>query len=104
DPATKKNQLIYNDRTTWELNALAVAPRVEPPLIRDIVGGTVDPGAPVRIGSVDITKTSLTDVVKGAQFGEQGVPLGEALKHAVKVRVIEGFSSEGAKGVSMFGL
>ena len=104
DPATRKNKLIYNDRTTWELNAIAVAPRVEPPLIRDIIGPNVDPGTPVRIGSVDITKTSLKDVVKGAQFGDQGVPLAEALKQAVKVRVIEGFSSEGAKGVTMFGL
>src|SRR5262249_34389823 len=32
------------------------------------------------------------------------VPLGVALKDAVKVRVIEGFSSESAKGVTMFGL
>jgi Hydrazine synthase alpha subunit middle domain len=104
NPTTQKNQLIYNDRDTWELNAIAVAPRVEPPLIRDIIGSNTDPGTPVRIGSVDITKTSLTDTVKGAQFGDQGVPMAEALKQAVKVRVIEGFSSEGAKGVPMFGL
>lgn len=104
DPATKKNQLIYNDRATWELNAIAVAPRAEPPVIGDLVSRNVDPGTPVRIGSVDITKTSLTDTVKGAQFGEQGVPLSEALKHAVKVRIIEGFSSEAARGVTMFGL
>lgn len=107
DPVTKKNQLIYNDRNTWDLNALAVAPRTEPPLIRDIVGAGVDPATPVRIGSVDITKTSLTgpdNVVKGGQFGDQGVPLSEALKAAVKVRVIEGFSSEAAKNVTMFGL
>ncbi len=104
DPATKKNQLIYNDRTTWELNALAVAPRPEPAVIGDAVSRNVDPGMPVRIGSVDITKTSLTDTVRGAQFGDQGVPLSEALKQAVKVRIIEGFSSEGAKGVTMFGL
>jgi len=104
DPETKKNKLIYNDTRTWDLNAIPVAPRVEPPLIRDIVGPNTDPGTPVRIGSVDITKTSLKDTVKGAQFGDQGVPMTEALKHAVKVRVIEGFSSEGAKGVTMFGL
>jgi hypothetical protein len=103
DPVTKKNQLIYNDRNTWELNAIAVVSRVEPPLIRDIIGANVDPGTPVRIGSVDVTKTSLKDTVKGAQFGE-GVPLSEALKQTAKVRVIEGFSSEGAKGVTMFGL
>ena len=33
DPTTGQNQLVYNDRTTWELNALAVAPRTEPPVI-----------------------------------------------------------------------
>lgn len=105
DPTTKKNQLIYNDRNTWELSAIAVAPHREPPVIGDVLGTNVDPNKPVRIGSVDITKTSLTgDVVKGAQFGDQGVPLPEALKHATKVRIIEGFSSEGAKGVTMFGL
>lgn len=103
DPVTKRNQLIYNDRTTWELNALAVVPRKEPPVIGDIVGTNPDPAKPVRIGSIDVTKTSLKDTVKGAQFGE-GVPLAEALKQAVKVRIIEGFSSEGAKGVTMFGL
>jgi hypothetical protein len=58
----------------------------------------------VRIGSVDVTKTSLNETVKGAQFGDQGIPLSEALKQAVKVRIIEGFSSEAAKGVTMFGL
>jgi hypothetical protein len=104
DPVTKKNQLLYNDRSTWELNAIAVTPRTEPPLIRDLIGSNVDRGMPVRIGSVDVTKTSLKDTVKGAQFGEDGVPLSEALKAAAKIRIIEGFSSEAAKGVTMFGL
>lgn len=104
DPATKKNQLIYNDRNTWELNALPVAARAEPPVIGDLVSKNQDLGAPVRIGSVDITKTSLRDSVKGGKYGDQGVPLDVALRDAVKVRVIEGFSSEGAKGVTMFGL
>lgn len=104
DPATKKNQLIYNDRNTWELNALAVVARTEPPVIGDIVSKNQDLGAPVRIGSIDITKTSLKETVKGAKYGDQGVPLDVALRDAVKVRVIEGFSSEGAKGVTMFGL
>lgn len=104
DPVTKKNQLIYNDRTTWELNALAVTPRTEPPLIRDLVSSNVDRNTPVRIGSINVRTTSLQETVKGAQFGDQGVPLSEALKQAVKVRVIEGFSSEGAPGVTMFGL
>lgn len=104
DAESKKNQLIYNDRATWELGALAVAPRPEPPVIGDLVSKNQDNGTPVRIGSVDITKTSLDETVKGAQFGDQGIKLSEALKQAAKVRVIEGFSSEGAKGVTMFGL
>lgn len=103
DPATQKNQLIYNERDTWELNAMAVAPRAEPPVIGDIVSKNVDPGTPVRIGSVDVTKTSLKENVRGGIYGE-GAPLEVALKDAVKVRIIEGFSSEAAKGVTMFGL
>ncbi len=104
DPVTKRNQLVYNDRNTWDLNALPVVPRREPPVIGDTVASTIDPTKPVRIGSVDIKKTSLNEIVKGAQFGDDGVPLSEALAHAVKVRIIEGFSSEAAKGVTMFGL
>jgi len=104
DPATRKNQLIYNDRNTWELNALPVVARVEPPVIGDIVSKNQDLGTPVRIGSVDVTKTSLRETVRGGKYGEAGVTLDVALKDAVKVRIIEGFSSEGAKGVTMFGL
>jgi len=105
DPGTKKNELIYNDRATWDLNALAVAPRAQPPVIGDLVSKNQDPGTPVRIGSLDIKKTSLVkDTVKGGKYGDTGVSLDVALKDAVKVRVIEGFSSEGAKGVTMFGL
>jgi hypothetical protein len=103
DPVTKKNQLIYNDPATWSLNAVAVAARAEPPVIGDLVSKNQDPGTPVRIGSVDVTKTSLKETVKGGKYGE-GAPLDIALKDAVKVRIIEGFSSEGAKGVTMFGL
>ncbi len=103
DPVTKKNQLIYNDRTTWDLNALPVAVRKEPPVIGDVIGASSDTTLPVRIGSVDVTKTSLKERVKGAQFGE-GTEFSEALKQATRVRIIEGFSSEAAKGVTMFGL
>lgn len=104
DPATKKNQLIYNDRATWELNAVAVVAKKEPPVIGDLISRNIDPGTPVRIGSVDVTRTSLDETVKGAQFGDQGIPLDQALKQAVKVRIIEGFSSEAARNVTMFGL
>lgn len=104
DPATKKNQLVYNARDTWELNALPVVARTEPPVIGDIIGKNQDTAMPVRIGSVDVTKTSLRDLVKGSTYGDQGATLDVALRDAVKVRVIEGFSSEAAKGVTMFGL
>jgi hypothetical protein len=104
DPASGKNQLITNDRQTWELNALAVVARAEPPVIGDLQQ-VQDGTKPVRIGSVDVTQTSLNgadEQISGAQFSNTG--LGDALHSAVAVRVIEGFSSEAAKGVTMFGL
>lgn len=104
DPVTKKNQLIYNDRNTWDLSAIPVVARPEPPVIGDLISKNQDTSAPVRLGSVDVTKTSLTDTVAGGKYGEQGVPIAVALKDTVKVRIIEGFSSEAAKGVTMFGL
>ena len=104
DPVTKKNQLIYNDRNSWSLNAVAVAPHTEPPVIGDLISKNQDNTMPVRIGSVDITNTSLQETVKGGKYGDQGVALSAALHDAVAVRIIEGFSSEAAKGVTMFGL
>jgi hypothetical protein len=103
DPTTGKNQLVYNDRTAWDLNALIVAPRAEPPTIGTLQH-TMDSTTPARIGSVDVSQTSLNETVDGAQFSN--APLGQALKGAVAVRVIEGFSSEGTMNpvVSMFGL
>jgi hypothetical protein len=102
DPATQKNQLVYNDRATWDLNAMAVTARAEPPVVGDIQHQQ-DATLPVRIGSVDVRQTSLDEIVDGAQFTQ--VALGQALQSgAVKVRVIEGFSSEATKGVAMFGL
>ncbi len=102
DPASGQNQLVYNDRTTWDLNALAIAPRAEPPVIgknQHVADSTI----PVRIGSVNVAETDLNEVVSGAQFNS--TPMAQALKPgAVAVRVIEGFSSEAAKGVTMFGL
>jgi len=102
DQTTGQNQLVYNDRSTWDLNALAVVPRQEPPVIGNIKY-VQDSTKPAVIGSVDISQTSLNEVVSGAQFNN--VPLGQALgEGAVAVRVVEGFSSEAAKGVTMFGL
>lgn len=102
DPTTGKNELVYNERTTWELNALAVAPRTEPPIITTAQHAQ-DSTIPARLGSVNISQTSLDEVVNGAQFNN--VSLGQALQQgAVAVRVIEGFSSEISPGLSMFGL
>lgn len=101
DPVSKKNQLVYNDRNMWDVGAIAVFPKKEPPAIGDFQN-VRDTSEPVRIGSIDVTATSLNERVSGAQFKD--TPLNEALKAAVAVRIIEGFSSEAAKGVSMFGL
>jgi|HubBroStandDraft_1064217.scaffolds.fasta_scaffold07252_3 hydrazine synthase alpha subunit-like protein len=104
DSTTGQNQLIYNDRTAWDLNALIVAPRAEPapvPNLQYIQNLTI----PARIGSIDVSQTDLNETVTGAQF--DNVPLGQALQQgAVAVRVIEGFSSEATVHpvVSMFGL
>jgi hypothetical protein len=102
DPKTKENQLVYNDRATWDVNAIAVSPHAEPPAI-PVTQRMADATIPAHIGSVDVSQTSLNETVDGAQFSN--VSLGTALKEgAVAVRVIEGFSSEAAKGVTMFGL
>jgi hypothetical protein len=102
DPATGQNQLVYDDRGAWNLNAIAIAPRKEPPVIGNNQH-VADLTIPVRIGSVNVAQTSLNEMVSGAQFDK--APLSQALKQgAVAVRVIEGFSSEAAKGVTMFGL
>jgi hypothetical protein len=102
DPTSGQNQLVYNDRGTWDLNALAVAARTEPPAIPS-TQHTSDSTISAHIGSVNVAQTSLNEVVDGAQF--MNTPLAQALQQgAVAVRVIEGFSSEAAKGVTMFGL
>jgi hypothetical protein len=102
DPNTGHNELVYNDRHTWDLNAIAVAARPEPPVIP--ANSTVqDWTKAATLGSVDIAQTSLDEVVSGAQMDNKA--LSAALREdAVAVRVIEGFSSEAAKGVTMFGL
>jgi hypothetical protein len=101
DSSTGQNQLVFNDRTKWDLNAQAVVVRKTPPVIADLQT-SMDGAEPVRIGSIDITQTSLVETEDGAQFS--GTQLSDALKQAVGVRVIEGFSSESAKGVEKFGL
>ncbi len=102
DQTTGQNQLVYNDRTTWDLNAVPVVARTEPPVIGNNQHQQ-DSTIPVKLGSVNVAQTDLNEVVSGAQFNN--LPIGQALQQgAVAVRVIEGFSSESAMGVSMFGL
>jgi hypothetical protein len=101
DPSTQTNQLVYNDKTVWDLNALAIVPRATPPAIGSLQGAQNDSVA-VRLGSINVTNTSLQETEDGAEF--KATPLSQALQSAVAVRIIEGFSSEAAKGVSMFGL
>jgi hypothetical protein len=102
DQATGQNQLVYNDREVWNLNAIAVAPRAEPPVIGNnkYAQNLTDP---VVLGSINVAATDLNEIVSGAQFNN--TPMAQALQQgAVAVRVIEGFSSEAAAGVGMFGL
>jgi len=105
DPETRKNQLVKNYEGSWELYGRAVVKREQPPIIGSIQD-TADATVPTVFGSVDIKQTSLFSLhdnrVSGAQF--DGTPMDEALAQAKKVRIIEGFSSEAAKGVTMFGL
>jgi hypothetical protein len=101
DPKTQTNQLVYNQRNMWALGATPVVARKEPPVIGALQNIT-DSSVPARIGSINVQNTSLQENVDGAEFAN--TPLSDALKGAVKVRVIEGFSSEAAPGVTMFGL
>ncbi len=102
---TRQNELVVNHEDSWELHGRAIAPRQEPPILASAQTSD-DATLPLRLGSVDVTQTSLYDLhgrtISGAQF--DGTPTDEALRSAVKVRIIEGFSSEAAPGVSMFGL
>lgn len=106
DTKTHANQLVYNDESTWELYAQAVAPTKTPPILTS-VSTLQDATVPLTIGSIDVRQTTLTSLfgesVHGAQFGT-GTPTEDALKQAVAVRIIEGFSSESAPNVTMFGL
>lgn len=106
DAKSRVNQLVKNYADTWELYAKPIIVRDEPPPI-GAIQNSQDPTIPTLLGSVDVRQTSLGSIheerVTGAQFGD-GVSIDEALREAVKVRIIEGFSSEGAPGVTMFGL
>ncbi len=105
DPASRTNQLVVNHSDSWELYAQPVVARDEPPILSSVQANT-DATTPAVFGSIDIKNTSLYsvhgDTVSGAQF--DNTPTDEALKQAKKVRIVEGFSSEAAPGVTMFGL
>lgn len=105
DPATKANQLVKNYENSWEVFAKPIVARNEPPILSGIQNN-VDATTPLQLGSIDIKQTSLTSLhgesVSGAQFDKTS--LDDALAQSVKVRIIEGFSSEAAAGVNMFGL
>jgi hypothetical protein len=101
DPASGKRKLVYDDPSVWDLYAIPVAPRDEPPVLASINEGGYDANTPAIIGSVDVRSTSLKETVSGAQF--EGTTLSDALRDAQRVRVIEGFSSE-IGSVGQFGL
>ncbi|MET0593288.1 MAG: hypothetical protein ABW133_11350, partial [Polyangiaceae bacterium] len=105
----KPNLLVYNDKNAWELYPIPVMKRSVPPVIGS-VQNVVDATLPSTFGSLDVRVTDLEDDnVRTVQHymasgGETTQGLPAALKGAVRVRVIEGFSSEAAPGVTMFGL
>jgi mono/diheme cytochrome c family protein len=104
DVARDRRQLILDHADTWELYAKPVVVRAEPPNLAPRQG-VVDSSTPAVVGSIDVARTSLSskhgETVSGAQFDH--TTLDDALAQAVKVRVIEGFSSEAANQ-TMFGL
>jgi len=101
------NQLIYNDKNTWDLYAIPLVARNSPPVIGS-VQNQADSTLPATLGSLDVKNTDLSDnsvtTVQHYAGKDTSMALPDALKGAVKVRVIEGFSSEGAPGITMFGL
>jgi hypothetical protein len=104
----KPNLLVYNDKDAWELYATPVVARTVPPVIGS-VQNVVDATLPSTFGSLNIKDTDLEDdnvstVQHYAGLDNSNQRLPAALRGAVRVRVIEGFSSEAAPGVTMFGL
>ena len=103
-PGQNRRELVLNHEDSWELYAKPVVVRSAP---RELGSrqNTASASDPTLIGSLDVSRTSLTskhgEHVSGAQFDD--TPMDVALAQAVKVRVIEGFSSEAANQ-TMFGL
>ena len=104
--ASRANQLVVNHPNTWELYAKPITARAEAPIIpsrQDISDASI----PTTFGSINIHETSLAarhgDAVSGAQF-TSSTPTDVALLQADRVRIIEGFSTEGSPNHTMFGL
>jgi hypothetical protein len=104
--STGANQLVVNDEHVWELYAHAITARPEPRIIPSSQV-TADSSKPTTFGSINIRETSLAlrhnDSVSGAQF-TSSTPTDVALAQANRVRIIEGFSTEGSPNHTMFGL
>jgi hypothetical protein len=103
DAESGERTLVYDNPEMWDLYAIPVRVRPEPPVIRPSVEADPDVNEPAVLSSIDITQTSLDDTIVGGQFGDSGIPLNEALGQAVRMRIIEGFSSE-IGPVGQFGL
>ncbi len=99
DDETRERTLVFDDPRSWDLYAMVVAPRDAPAARASTVSD--DPQAPATIAGINVADTSLPETVDGAQFA--GAPLDAALGQAVRVRIIEGFSSE-IGPVGQFGL
>ncbi|HEX7480917.1 MAG TPA: hypothetical protein VF331_24155 [Polyangiales bacterium] len=108
DPKTQERVRVYDDPKVWDMYALPIAARKEPPVRSgrlDLPTGSATAafgGKAAIIGSIDVTSTSLDENVSGGQLAD-GTPLSAALDQAEKVRIIEGFSSE-VGSVREFGL
>ncbi|MES1177803.1 MAG: hypothetical protein ABUL62_25990 [Myxococcales bacterium] len=104
--STRANQLIVNHEGSWELYAKPITAHAEAPIIpsrQDISDASI----PTTFGSINVHETSLAarhgDSVSGAQF-TSSTPTDVALLQADRVRIIEGFSTEGSPNHTMFGL
>jgi hypothetical protein len=108
NPKTEERVRVYDDPKFWDMYAMPVRPRNEPPVrgtrldVPEQAEMDAYGGKHATLGSIDITSTSLNESVSGGQF-DKGMPLGTALQQAEKVRIIEGFSSE-VGSVREFGL
>lgn len=102
DTESGRRTLVYDDPNMWDVYAIPVTPRDEPPVITPTIDAQPDVNVPAILGSLDVAETSLAETVSGGQF-EDGVSLHDALRQTVQMRIIEGFSGE-IGGVGMFGL